>query len=285
MLIKRRGAELLLVEQVAHGKMAGEVAQHWGNVDFDVPTPRDKATLATAMHDEGWREPDLLPLFNETEGRPLHFLELSMEDHVKLYSRGVGEVFAADPYAGLLISMHWTGLYRARWGLQPGGIRWGTDGRQDEVVLAEEHRWIEVKRSLMAGHIRSDLEQHLWHNYDLLQTWDLLSLYASVCETVPGEGPSAHVFDSLATIDHVPGPRTIPSVPTAVGRDRVQLTLTAVEPGIVELDPYPFDTDQLHVTVPARAIPDRRYSGSAEVHDALEHATVETVECTFIRPA
>jgi hypothetical protein len=284
MLIRRKGNELVLIEQVAHAKMAGDIAAHWGNDDFAVPTPHEKATLATAMHDEGWREPDLLPLFNDTEHRPLHFLELSMEDHVKLYSRGVDEVFAVDPYAGLLISMHWTGLYRARWGLQPGGIKWGTDGRQDEVVLAEENRWIEVKRSLMEGLIRSDLEQHLWHNYDLLQTWDLLSLYASVCDTTAGDGPSAHVFDSLASIDHSPGPRTIPSVPVAVGRERVQLTLTAVQPQLVELDPYPFDVDQLHVTVPARVIPDRQYSDSDDARSALDEARSETIECTFVRP-
>ncbi|GGN20328.1 hypothetical protein GCM10011578_050880 [Streptomyces fuscichromogenes] len=264
--------------------MAGDIAARWGNDDFALPTPHDKATLATAMHDDGWREPDLLPLFNDVEHRPMHFLEISMEEHVKLYSRGVDEVFAADPYAGLLISMHWTGLYRARWGLQPGGIKWGTDGRQDEAVLAEEQRWIEVKRTLMQGMIRSDLEQHLWHNYDLLQAWDLLSLYASVCDTTPGDGPTAHVFDSLASIDHAPGPRTIPSVPVAVGQERVELTLTAVRPGVVELDPYPFDVDELPVTVPSRVIPDRPYSGPDDARGALAVAAVENVECIFVRP-
>ncbi|WP_189265109.1 DUF3891 family protein [Streptomyces fuscichromogenes] len=284
MLIRRRGQDLALIQQVDHAKMAGDIAARWGNDDFALPTPHDKATLATAMHDDGWREPDLLPLFNDVEHRPMHFLEISMEEHVKLYSRGVDEVFAADPYAGLLISMHWTGLYRARWGLQPGGIKWGTDGRQDEAVLAEEQRWIEVKRTLMQGMIRSDLEQHLWHNYDLLQAWDLLSLYASVCDTTPGDGPTAHVFDSLASIDHAPGPRTIPSVPVAVGQERVELTLTAVRPGVVELDPYPFDVDELPVTVPSRVIPDRPYSGPDDARGALAVAAVENVECIFVRP-
>jgi hypothetical protein len=284
MLIKRNGSELFLVEQTAHAKMAGDIAGHWGNAEFESPTPHEQATLATAMHDDGWREPDRLPLFNEAERRPTHFLELSMEEHVELYSRGVDEVFAEDKYAGLLISMHWTGLYRARWGLQPGGIKWGTDGRQDEVVLAEERRWIDVKRELFAEEIRSDFEQNLWHNYDLLQTWDLLSLFATVCDTSPGDGPTAHVFDSLASIDHAPGQRTIPSVPVAVGVDRVRLTLTPVRPGVVELDPYPFDVDELAVTVPARVIPDREYSSSSDVRNALADARHEEVNCLFVRP-
>ncbi len=52
MLIRRNAHELVLIEQVAHAKMAGDIAAQWGNDDFAVPTPHEKATLATAMHDE-----------------------------------------------------------------------------------------------------------------------------------------------------------------------------------------------------------------------------------------
>jgi hypothetical protein len=62
------------------------------------------------------------------------------------------------------------------------------------------------------------------------------------------------------------------------------LTLTAVQPQLVELDPYPFDVDQLHVTVPARVIPDRQYSDSDDARSALDEARSETIECTFVRP-
>ncbi len=40
-----------------------------------------------------------------------------------LENEGVDRVFGVDPYAGLLVSMHWTGLYRARWGMQSGNTR------------------------------------------------------------------------------------------------------------------------------------------------------------------
>ncbi|MHC8505048.1 DUF3891 family protein [Pseudonocardia artemisiae] len=283
MLIKRRNGELILIEQVVHAHMAAEIAAHWGNEQFAAPRPQDKACLAAAMHDDGWREPDSIPLFNEKEARPLHFLEIGMEDHVKLYGRGVDEVFAADPYAGLLVSMHWTGLYRSRWGMQAGRVEFGDNVRQDEAVLAEEQRWIDVKRELVRDQRRSDLELSLWHNYDLLQTWDLLSLYACVCDTVPDDGPVRQVFETLKSIDHVPGVRTIPSVPVSIGGERVEITLTAVERGVVAVDPYPFDVDELTVGVTAKAIPDRRYDSAEEARQAVASAREEKVGCRFVR--
>lgn len=284
MLIKRRNRDLVLIEQVAHARMAGDIAERWGNERFAAPRPKDKARLAAVMHDDGWREPDSIPLFNEELGRPLHFLEIGMADHVKLYGRGVDEVFAADPYAGLLVSMHWTGLYRSRWGMQAGRVEFGDDVRQDEAVLAEEQRWIDVKRELVRNQRRSDLELSLWHNYDLLQTWDLLSLFACVCDHTPGDGPTRQVFETLKSIDHVPGVRTIPSVPVSTGGERVEITLTAVAPGEVTVDPYPFGADELTVGVTTRVLTDRRYGSAEEARQAVASAREERTECRFRRP-
>lgn len=284
MLIKRTPGQLTLIEQTTHAAMAGDIAAHWGNQTFAAPWQQQKAQLAAAKHDDGWREPDLLPLFNEDEGRPLHFLEVGMNEHVKLYGRGVDETFATDPYAGLLVSMHWTGLYRSRWGMQAGKIEFGDNVRQDEVVLAEEQRWIDVKRDLTREQRRSDLELSLWHNYDLLQAWDLLSLYACVCETVPVAGPTKEVSQTLKGIDHTPGMRTIPAVPVTIGGERVTIKLTAVEPGVVTVDPFPFDVDDLVVSVLAKTIPDQRYPDTEATRRALRSARESLVETRFARP-
>lgn len=283
MLIKRSNGKLTLIEQVAHARMVRDIAEHWGNEHFAAPRPQDQSFLAAAMHDDGWREPDSMPLFNEQEGRPLHFLEIGMDEHAKLYGQGVDEVFAADPYAGLLVSMHWTGLYRSRWGMQTGRVSFGNNVRQDDAVLSEEQRWIEVKRELIGDQRRSDLEHSLWYNYELLQAWDFISLYACICETSTGDGPTRPIFEILKSLDHEPGPRTIPAVPTSIGGDRVDLTLTAVDHGVAVIDPYPFDVDELRVSVPARMIPDRRYANLADTRDSLATARQEDVVCTFVR--
>src|SRR5215212_1029817 len=235
MLITRRHDGLYLVDQNEHGRLAGEIAGRWGNDRFATPARRESAVRAAAMHDEGWREADEEPLFNADAGRPLQFLEIDAADHVPLYARGVERVYELDPYAGLLVSMHWTGLYRSRWGMQDGRIEFAGEPARDEAVEEQERRWIEVKRALTRDARRSDLEISLWHTYDLLQTWDLLALYVPIVDLRPADAGVAPlpVPATLKSLEQEPGPRTVDSVPTQPGGERAQLTLTAVEPGVV----------------------------------------------------
>lgn len=285
MLVKRSNGELVLIKQVDHAEMTREIAEHWGNERFAAPNPQDEAFTAAAKHDDGWREPDAVPLFNDQERRPLHFLEIGMTEHAELYGRGVEEVFEANSYAGMLVSMHWTGLYRSRWGMQEGRVPFSDNvvRIQDEVVQAEEQRWIGVKSSLLENTRRSDLEYSLWYNYELLQAWDFVSLYACICDTSPGNGPTRTVFETVKGLEHEPGARTIPAVPTSIGGDRVELTMTAIDHGVTAIEPYPFDVDELRLTVPAKMIPDRPYADVADVRRALASARDETVACTFVR--
>ncbi len=283
MLISRRDGELYLVEQVEHARLCGELAQHWGNERFARPEPLDGVRTGAAMHDEGWRQPDEQPLFNAEARRPLHFLEIEMKDHIPLYGQGVERTFGLDPYAGLLVSMHWTGLYRSRWGMQSGKVQFADEAAQSETVAHEERRWIEVKRDLLTEARRSDFEASLWHNYDLLQAWDLLSLYVCLIDLSVADTAPRAVHETLSSIDQEPGPRTIPAVPTAVGGQRVQLVLEASSPGAITVDPFPFDRDELTWRVAARVIPDRDYSGSEDAAAELAAARRSSISCVMKR--
>jgi uncharacterized protein DUF3891 len=285
MLITRRGGDLMLVEQNEHGRLAGEFTTRWGNTEFDAPTRRDQIALGTAKHDDGWREADAEPLFNAEAARPLHFLEIPLEQHLPLYARGVDRVYAEDAYAGLLVSMHWTGLYRNRWGMQEGGvgiapIATALDEIREKHVAEEERRWAETKKSLTTDGVRSDFEAQLWHHYDLLQVYDLFSLYVSLADITPADTPAVPLASTLKPIDQRPGPRLIQLVPTAVAGRRVEITLTPVAPGVVVVDPFPFDGEVV-ATLPALRIADRAYSGPEEVTAALADAPRTTIECRF----
>lgn len=292
MLITRRGSDLYLVKQVDHGELAGQLARAWGNELFEVPTPLDASCTAAAKHDEGWRPWDERPAFNVQESRPLHFLEISMKDHIPLYHAGVEAVARMDAYAGLLVGMHWTGLYRGRWGLQSNvsdllqADRSPVQKLQDAAVLAEESRWIPVKTGLWRGDgSRAAFETGLWQNYELLQCWDLLSLF--VC-TAPLATPSPQsepvlLSATLKSLDQLPGRRLIPDVAPRTGKEPVDLVLTVVEPGVVAVEPYPFTSPTAVFSVEAAVIPDRRYS-SGEVSGVFEQADRETIRCEM-RPA
>jgi hypothetical protein len=283
MLVSGRDGRLLLIEQNEHGRVAGEICIHWGNERFARPARGDSLRVAAAMHDDGWREADGEPLFNEDHGRPLHFLEIEMFEHVPLYRRGMERVSQLDPYAGLLVSMHWTGLYRGRWGLQSGGVfRSAGTGEaaqlQDQTVTEQELEWLERKRDLMLEEPRSDFEIGLWHNYDLLQAFDLLSLYVCVANLAPVDGERAETLtDVLGAIEQQPGPRVIGAVPQRPGGARDDLVLTPTGEDVVAVEPYPFDQDELELTLSARGIPDRRYESPDAVRAALEQAEPVTL--------
>jgi hypothetical protein len=289
MLITRRGPNLYLVKQVDHGELAGEIAQAWGNDLFDRPGHRESSCIAATKHDEGWRSFDDRPAMNVKEGRPLQFLEIAMEDHIPLERSGVDAVTAIDEYAGLLVGMHWSGLYRGRWGVEPtsAGLiqvdRTPIQKLQDAAVAEEESRRISLKDRLWGGRgLRSGFETELWHNYDLLQAWDLLSLFVcvSVLEHASPESEPVHLSSTLRSLDQQAGRRVIPNVPTKVGRQSVDLVLSMVEPGIVSVDPYPFTDPRIALSVPVAVIPDRTYS-SLEIDDVMRSATKAVIHCTM----
>jgi hypothetical protein len=290
MIITRRNGSLFLVDQNEHARLARDLCEHWGNDRFRPPSPREGTRLAAELHDEGWREADEEVRFNPDQGRPLHFLEIDIGDHIDFYRRGVEAALERDAYGALLVSMHWTGLYRSRWAAQDGAIFIQQDSpvaaRQSEVVAAEERRWIDLKRPLLEGRRRSDFESELWHNYELLQVHDVLSLYLCTAVLRPGgEGDAAlPVTATLRGIDQALGDRTIEAVPEHSGGDRVALRMTAVQENVVTVDPYPFDQPAISVVALARVIPDHHYESAEQVTAALGAGERAQITCELRRP-
>ena len=239
-----------------------------------------------------WRAADDEVRFNAAEGRPLHFLEVDIADHIDFYRRGVERALEQDAYGGLLVSMHWTGLYRSRWGaVQQGGRIFVAEespvaSRQAEVVAAEERRWVDIKAPLLAGRRRSDFESELWHNYELLQVYDVLSLYLcnGVLEPAGESAEALPVTATLSRLDQAAGVRTILDVPERAGGERVEMRLTAVQPRVIAVDPYPFGAEATTVEVLARVIPDRRYESAAQALAAVATARTERITCELRRP-
>lgn len=280
MIVTREGGALRLVEQVEHGRLAGELASVWGGALVDRPEPHGPVVLAAARHDEGWRRHDARLLFDADARRPLHFLDVAADEHVRLYRDGVRTVTAADAYAGLLVGLHWTGLYRGRWS-RPGGVArvGGEQDRalQDRAVRAEQRRWVDVLDDAWTeDEPRRAFETRLWHNHALLQLWDLLSLHLV---TVPLDEPSPAVppvpwGPQLRLLDHEPAPVVLPPVAPRPGADEVAVTVAVVRPGEVRLDPFPFAA-ALEVEMEHVLLPDREWS-EAEVRSRWRRAPRET---------
>ena len=114
MLIRPEGDGVVAIGQAAHAWMSGQLARAWGNERFDTPEPREEVCLAAEQHDVGMAEWDLAPRLHPSEGRPLSFMEMALEDHLRLWSAAPAKLMSQSAYAALLVSMHGTALYELR---------------------------------------------------------------------------------------------------------------------------------------------------------------------------
>jgi Protein of unknown function (DUF3891) len=273
MLVTRRGEHLALITQPEHARLAGQLGQAWGNERFAIPNPREVLICAATHHDDGWYEIDSEPAYNPDARRPANFVELPLERTVGPYGRGVESVYARDPHAGALVSMHFSGFYTARWGIAGGSPV--DHPLAAEVVATQEARWMPALREAWGYQgPRSEFDVHNWHAYEVLQALDVISLALGLTDLSQSSGDEAPVpvTSVLAMLDQPPGRRIVPAVPIAAGGQRVDLTLRVVSPYRVRVDPYPFLQAGLELTLVTRELPDRVYDSPQDAASAYHAA-------------
>lgn len=169
-----------------------------------------------------------------------------------------------------------------------GGLKSKSEGiyeLQEEAILEEESRWSRTKHSLLKElDRRSDWEAQLWLTYDMLQVWDLLSLF--VC-LAPHETEDQTTADTgvplglnLDSLQYPARERLIPA-PTKLDEELTELSIQVVEPGLVVVDPYPFAEPDFNAEVNAIAIPDRDYTDSHDIAEARRQGISTKLSCVF----
>ncbi|MGO9820532.1 MAG: DUF3891 family protein [Solirubrobacteraceae bacterium] len=281
MLVIRRDGRLVLVTQPEHAAVAGTLARHWGSRQFTTPVAHEALICAAEHHDDGWFELDGRPMFNHEQQRPAHFIELPLTDTAAPYARGVESVYERDQHAGVLVSMHFSGFYTSRWGVDGGPP--SDNPLALDVVATQEARWMRALRDVWGYRgRRSEFDANNWHAYEILQAVDLMSLALCLMDV---ERPSAEhpvdVANSLASIDQVAGPRLITGVPGAPGGPYATLQLTVTAPGAVQVEPFPFAEPELELLIAVRELEDRRYAGPDEAADAFRAAAVRELSVTI----
>lgn len=252
MIVRAEHGQLWLTEQVVHARLSAELVDGWGG--FCTPVaPLESVRLAAALHDAGWAEVDARPEVNPETGRPYSFLDIPQDVHVAAHTRTVRRARRADPYAGLLTSLHSAGLYRNRYGYLPHIAARPVAPEWREAVdrfLAEQDA---VQAELTAA-LRPD-PAVLWTHYRWFQLWDMLSLFC--CMLSPESTPH----------------RFLCAVPTEPGGEDVALYLRGTDARTFEVDPWPFAPERIVLRWPARVLPDRPYRSQDEFHEAYAQAT------------
>ena len=217
---KEPDGTLILIGQTDHSRFVGQLAAHWGNRDFESPKPYDSVVRAATFHDYGWLRYETSPLIHPETGEPYPFLKAPMtEAQLGSYQWALDWMADIDPYSGLIVSMHRTGLWKGRYQTikHPAG-RYNLTALSPEVqaFVTRNEAWQERQRATLDA-------KGIWTNYRLMQVWDLLGLYFGCQE------PYA---------DHV---EPVP-VSYGAGDDAgVRMTMTPAGARRVAFEPYPFD--------------------------------------------
>ena len=307
MILATAAGRTRFITQPDHAALAGRLLEAWGGEAVDAPMPEPAVRLAVHAHDDGWwpwdRRPQLGP-----DGSPRDFHEIPVTRWMRLHRRGIDEVTRADPYAGLLVSLHAVGLRCRRYGLSPtwpeppvavrGFI--GRERRRQRSLAtalreddADDRLSVEDVALLTALHDDGvppsdvapggDRDPRLWRNYRLLVALDALSL--RICATPTRADSTEGGVDAGAgpTVGDI-GPIELGHVPTRSGEPDTALSATALSGDDWRLDPYPFERSPVTVSVPARTVAATSFPDERTLFERYYGAETEEVRVT-LRPA
>jgi len=257
---KQPDGSLILVNQNDHAKLSGCFAAHWGNAEFMTPDPRESFVRAAAFHDCGWFSYETRPYYDLDRKSPPNFPQAPLDaEQLAAFQGGLDWLWGIDPYAGLLVSRHRTGLWRRRYGavgFPPASPQRVLTPEVEEFVAHNERKQEAALASLDAARFRV--------NYQLLQMLDLMSLY--VCTSDPGEARLENVSTSYS----------------GNGQDGVVMTLSAQGDGRIEVAPFPFGRPAVEVGFVYRHLPTHDFPSQEAFRLAYFGAAPKVMTFTFV---
>uniref|UniRef100_A0A7S0LGU7 DUF3891 family protein n=1 Tax=Coccolithus braarudii TaxID=221442 RepID=A0A7S0LGU7_9EUKA len=242
------------VLMIQHLELVAQLANAFGNENFDELLPKEIMEHAAANHDAGWYEKDLTMSLDPVAHIPRGLLFAPPGTSVEVGSKSadIGEAFHA--YSGLLISLHHTGLQQGRYGEGGGKVpafaemvseskQWREASGEPATAQASIEDWL-AKETERQERIKAALSndaatapwvsnEALWTNYRAMQFFDTLALY--FCLAAEHDRPST--------------PLEFPKVPTSVSGKSTTVKVTRIHEGRYTCEPYPFNRSPLTVTL------------------------------------
>jgi hypothetical protein len=246
---------LILIAQTDHAKLSGQCAAHWGNKHFARPQPYEAVVRAAMFHDSGWYDYEASPSIAPDTGKPLNFIQVPWgKPQRRAFEWAIDWMTRIDPYSGLLISKHRTGLQRGRYDkmVHPKAFNTYNLPEDNEDFLARNE---EVQTRQLSDYD----EAEFWTNYQLLQTFDFISLF--LC--------NKDVVDDY--IEPVPTSYDGSSAPA-------KLALRTIEGSRIVIDPFPFDVDPLRVQLIRRRVDGGVFPSTTAFRETYFKATPEAVD-------
>jgi hypothetical protein len=206
--------ECWLITQPSHSALSGEIAARLRSEifgEFDEPTVR-----AIALHDAGWSQSDSEQIRSsrsangarpDVDNMPFSFLGAAPKNAVNAWTNSVETALKAGALGGLLVSEHFRSIAQFQVNENPGKAKeMAAFARQEETRQKKLRTKIQIEASAIESLV------------DGLRFTDLLSLY--LCA-----GLAEPVVFSQQFQQH-------------------SFALSTAEPGIFQLQPFPFQVEQ-----------------------------------------
>jgi len=262
-----------LITHPDHAQLAGTFAASWGNLQFLKPEPRERVLYAIASHDDGWVDRDAHPTITR-QGKPSAFStnlvgkyaafeEMDLEEYLGVRERTVRIIAEADPYAGLLVSMHTYNLLTER--VNPASISRANMLILEAFLSRQRSYQSELDARIAADRALTPEEksgERILQHFRLLQACDYLALLSCVAYTKP-----SHLLHPLPLNDG--------------SSKEVQVTPLAARH--FHLSPWPFMEKELIFMVPARHVARKFFANSDQLQAAFSEATVKTLAVTLVK--
>jgi hypothetical protein len=216
---KEPDGSLILIAQTNHAELSGLFAANWGNEMFARPRPHQSVVRAAIYHDAGWYKYEAQPVYDVATKSTPNFVQVPPDPiQLEAYQWAIDWVSGIDPYAGLLVNRHRTGLWAERYHTV------SNPPPPPRRPLSELVTKFMAHNEATQEHALQSLDRTEFAiNYHMLQVWDLMSLYLCGGQRKP---------------------QTFEPVPTGYdssAEQGIRLTVTPTDDDRLSIDPYPFD--------------------------------------------
>jgi hypothetical protein len=240
----------LLIQQVEHARMSGELVRHWRE-QFS-----PDVVEAIAHHDDGWAAWENEPKMNPAVGAPYSFLEMALTETLVIWDGSIAAARKFGPLAGYIVAGHFYNLVAdSDHAKEPPAIAWLTAKRKVRTAWLDE--WIRADPSHTLEYAKA--AQQMLPRADLFSLW--------LCCDCPVDTTGASILgdsamklrtDSLLSQFRFVSPEC--TIFESGSRHRVEELSW-----IVPVDPFPFKTEPLSLTLQAKAVPKAHYTTLQEL--------------------
>jgi hypothetical protein len=243
--LSERESVWLLISQVEHARISGELTQN--SKEHFSP----EVVQAITHHDDGWAEWETAPKLNPEIGGPYSFLEMPLAESLVIWDASIAAARKFGPLAGFIVAGHFYNLLSdSENAQQPAGIAWLAAKRKSRTVWLDE--WVRENPShTIEGAKRA---QHT------LLTADLFSLW--LCCDAPIAGDDTGLLEQSpmrVRLQQLLGQVRF----SLVGFGRRHATLENPMEAlawVIAVEPYPFQTSHLSLSITAVSAPVARYT-------------------------